>query len=107
MSYDTMDAQVEDLSTYAVNFSDDYYNGLGQALSNSWENNHWNQGWALMLIKSTLIDLAAKDYKREFGSTTESAEQMWPTGIRWAAAGRVYDHFAEEFKLGNFYSQGG
>ena len=104
MSFDTMDAQVEELATYAVNFSSEHYNDLGRQLSRSWESNHWSQSWALMLIKSTLIDAAARDYKQEFGSMTESVEQMWPTGIRWAATCRVYDHFAEEFKLGNFYS---
>ena len=104
MSYDTIDAQVEELSTYAVNFSGPHYNGLGEELSKCWVNNTWTQSWALMRIKSTLIDAAAKDYKVEFGSMTQSAEDMWPTAIRWAATCRVYDHFAEEFKLGNFYS---
>ena len=103
ITFNTVEEQVEDLSTYAVNFSDEHYNDLGRELSKSWENNHWSQGWALMRIKSTLIDAAAKDYKREFGSMTQSAEDMWPTGIRWAATCRVYDHFAEEFKLGNFF----
>ena len=103
MTFDTMDAQVEELSTYAVNFSGPHYNGLGEELSKSWTKGTWSESWALMRIKSTLVDAAAKDYKAEFGSMTQSVEQMWPTAIRWAAACRLYDHFAEEFKLGNFF----
>lgn len=102
-TFNTLEEQVEELSTYSVNFSSPHYNDLGAELSRAWLAGDWDQGWALLRIKTTLMDAAAKDYKAEFGSMTESAEQMWPTGIRWAATCRVYDHFAEEFKLGNFF----
>ena len=104
MSYDTIDAQVEELSTYAVNFSGPHYNDLGEKLSKAWVSGEWDQRHVLSVIRFELLDPAATDYKAEFGSMTQSLDDMWPTGIRWAAACRVYDHFAEEFKLGNFYS---
>ena len=102
-TFNTLEEQVEELSTYSVNFSGPHYNDLGAELSRSWMAGNWSQDWALMRIKTALIDPAGHDYKAEFGSMTESVEQMWPTAIRWAATCRVYDHFAEEFKLGNFY----
>ena len=102
-TFNTVEEQVEELSTYSVNFSGPHYNDLGAELSRAWMAGDWDQSWALLRIKTTLMDAAAKDYKAEFGSMTESAEQMWPTGIRWAATCRVYDHYTEEFKLGNFF----
>jgi len=103
MSYDTIEAQVEELGMYACNFSGEHYNGVGRKLSAAWRDNDWEQRWALDMLYADLVVPAALDYKREFGSMTQSANEMWPNAIRWAVTCQMYDHFVEEFKLGNFY----
>ena len=103
MSYDTMESQVEELAMYACNFSEEHYNYMGRKLSAAWRNGDWSQEWALNMLLIDLVIPAAKDYKREFGSMTQSWHEMWPGAVRGAVTCQMYDHFVDEFKLGNFY----
>ena len=103
MSYDTIESQVEELAMYACNFSGEHYNGVGRKLSDVWRGTAWTQLWALETLYLDLVVPAAIDYKREFGSMTQSWQEMWPDAIRWAVACQMYDHFVDEFKLGNFW----
>ena len=105
MSYDTMESQVEELAMYAANFSGPDYNGTGRKLSTAWVKNVWCQQWALETLYVGLVLPAAIDYKREFGSMTQSVDDMWPEAIRWAVTCQMYDHFVDEFKLGNLWGQ--
>ena len=103
MSYDTIESQVEELAMYACNFSSEHYNGTGRKLSNKWREGNWSQTWALNILYLQLVVPAAKDYKYEFGSMTQSWQEMWPLHVRGAVTCQMYDHFVDEFKLGNFY----
>lgn len=103
MSYDSMEAQVEELVLYASNFSGEHYNGTGRALTREWLGSDWEQAKALKMLYHRLVVPAAKSYKRELGSMTQSVDDMWPEGIRWAAACCLYDHFVSEFEFGNLW----
>lgn len=103
MSYDSMEAQVEELVLYASNFSGERYNGVGRSLTSLWLGPSWDQNNALRILYVRLVHPAAIDYKRELGSMTQSVDDMWPEGIRWAAACCLYDHFVGEFQFGNLW----
>ena len=103
MSYDSMEAQVEELVLYASNFSGEHYNGVGRELTKRWIGPNWDQNKALQMLYDQLVHPAAWSYKRELGSMTQSVDDMWPEGIRWAAACCLYDHFVSEFQFGNLW----
>ena len=103
MSYDTIESQVDELASYASNFSEPHYNGCGLYLSKRWVKGRWDRNAMLNYIKVHLVNAAADDYKRCHGSMTQTSKDIWPNSIRWAAAIRIYDHFVSEFQLGNFY----
>ena len=103
MNEPTMESQVEELAMYACNFSSEHYNDIGRKLSAAWRDGDWDQQWALTTLLVDLVIPAAKDYKREFGSMTQSLHEMFPIAVRGAATCQMYDHFVEEFKLGNLW----
>ena len=109
MSYESLDAQVEELATYACNFSEEHYNPTEKTVCKAWINcgkgDHrkgWNYLRALQYVKKRLIDPAAKDYKREFGSMTQAWNQMWPLNIRQKAAEQVLGMWLGEYEIGNW-----
>ena len=108
MSYESIDAQVTELTMYAVNFSDVHYNQTMRCLAKHWigtnggkAENGWNRMQALRYVKRALIDPAAKDYKREFGSMSQSWTMMWPELVRDKSAEEALDMWLDEFQLGN------
>ena len=108
MSYESLDAQIEELAMYACNFSSEHYNSTDRAIAKAWlrtnkgDREHgWNYMRAFHCVKSNLIDPAAKDYKREFGSMTQGWTDMWPLEIRQRATTSVLDMWLEEYELGN------
>lgn len=108
MSYDSIDAQVHELFSYACNFSDVHYNTACRAICKAWVTHGngdpaagWNYRQAFQYTLKALVNPAAKDYKREFGSMTQSWTQMWPLNVRQQATTDVLDLWLEEFKLGN------
>ena len=109
MSYESLDAQVQELATYAVNFSDEHCNTTEKTICRAWvshgHGDHragWNYLGALQYVKKRLVDPAAKDYKREFGSMTQSWTQMWPLNVRQKAAEQVLDMWLGEYEIGNW-----
>lgn len=107
--YESLEDQVEDLATYAVNFSDEHYNTTEKTVCHSWVScGHgdpgigWNYLRALQYVKKRLIDPAAKDYKREFGSMTQAWNQMWPLNVRQKAAEQVLGMWLDEYAHGNW-----
>ena len=110
MSYESLDAQVQELSTYACNFSDVHYNTTAKAVCRAWVHNDngnpaagWNYLQAFQYTMKALINPAAKDYKREFGSMTQSWSDMWPLNVRQKACSEVLGMWMDEFELGNLY----
>ena len=108
MSYESIEAQVTELTMYAVNFSDVHYNGTDKCIAKHWLKTNggkaekgWHRMQALTYVKRALIDPAAKDYKREFGSMSQSWTMMWPKIVRDMAAVEVLGMWLEEFQLGN------
>jgi len=110
MSYESLDAQVQELSTYACNFSDVHYNTTVKAICKAWihtGNGEPTKGWnylqAFQYTMKALINPAAKDYKREFGSMTQKWSDMWPLNVRQKACSEVLGMWLEEFEIGNLY----
>ena len=110
MSYESLDAQIEELATYSCNFSGVHYNGTCKAICKAWVkggNGNPGAGWdymrAFQFTLRMLINPAAKDYKKEFGSMTQSWVQMWPLSVRHQACTSVLHMWIEEFELGNLY----
>jgi hypothetical protein len=108
MSYESIDAQVTELTMYAVNFSDVHYNQTMRCLAKHWiktdggkAEKGWNRMQALRYVKRALIDPAAKDYKQEFGSMSQSWTMMWPELVRDKSAEEALDMWLDEFQLGN------
>ena len=110
MSYDSLDAQADELFTYAINFSGPHYNGTMKTLCKQWiqhgkgdRQQGWNYLKALTYVNRALIIPAAKDYKRVFGSMTDRWFDYFPPNIRNMAAIRVLNMWLSEFELGNLY----
>ena len=108
MSLESIDAQVTELVMYAVNFSDVHYNGTQRCLAKHWiasdngkAEKGWNRALALRYVKNALINPAAKDYKREFGSMSQSWTMMWPKLVRDKSAEEALDMYLDEFAYGN------
>lgn len=110
MSYESLDAQVDELVLYASNFSCVHYNTTAKAVCKAWVHNDngnpaagWNYLQAFQYTMKALINPAAKDYKREFGSLTQKWSAMWPLAIRQKACSEIMGQWMEEFELGNLY----
>ena len=110
MSYESLDAQVNELVLYACNFSDVHYNTTAKAVCKAWVHNDngnptagWNYLQAFQYTMKALINPAAKDYKREHGSMSQSWSQLWPLTIRQKACSEIMGQWMEEFELGNLY----
>jgi hypothetical protein len=108
MSYESLDAQMTELLMYALNFSDVHYNQSHKCIAKHWLHHRngspaagWDRSKALRYVQNALINPAAKDYKREFGSMSQSWTMMWPKIVRDKAAEEALDMWLDEFQLGN------
>ena len=63
---------------------------------------HFSLDKAIHSIERYCLTPAAKQYKLEMGSMTQSWHQMFPKNVRLEAAESIALEIIAEFKLGNF-----
>jgi hypothetical protein len=110
MSYESIDAQIEELALYCANFSGFHWNSTAKGLCKAWlkyGKGDPAEGWQYLrahaYVMRNLINPAAKDYKRCHGSMTQKWTDMWPLNIRQACCSHVIDMLLDDFELGNLY----
>jgi hypothetical protein len=92
-----------EIEVYALNFSSSHYNGAGSTLSKHYQSGGYSKDRAIKYLERYLITPAAKQYRLEHGSMTDSWYKLFPKQDRLAAAESIADQFLGEFKLGNFW----
>ena len=93
-----------EIEVYALNFSGSHYNGAGRCLQKHYQQGEYSKDRAIKYLERYLITPAAKQYRLEHGSMTDSWFVLFPKADRLLAAESIADQFLSEFKLGNFWS---
>jgi len=103
MSYETLDSIVAELESYATN-TECFIAPVMRTLSKKHRAGIFDYERAIYAVEQYCLIPAAKQYKREFGSMTDSWSGMFPRAIRKQAAKNIVDHALVEFGLGNYWS---
>lgn len=72
-------------------------------LSKHYKRGDFSLDLAIKSIERYCLIPAAKQYKLEHGSMTDSWQSMFPKSVRLEAAETIAHKWAAEFKLGNFW----
>ena len=98
-----MDSEAaRELELYATNVEAYIYPVISN-LSKHWKKGNFSLDLAIKSIERYCLIPAAKQYKIEHGSMTDSWHKMFPKSVRLEAAETIARQWVEEFKLGNFW----
>lgn len=103
MSYETIESIVAELELYATNTSA-FISPVMRTLSKKHRTGNFDLDRAIAYVDRYCLIPAAKQYKREFGSMTDSWQGMFPKAIRLVAAESIVRSAVAEFKLGNYWN---
>lgn len=103
MGFESLDSVVAKLELYATN-TESYIRPIMRTLSKKHRAGIFDYERALHAVERYCLVPAAKQYKREFGSMTDSWSGMFPKAIREQAAKNIVDHALVEFRLGNYWA---
>lgn len=103
MSYETLDSIVAELELYATS-TECFIAPVMRTLSKKHRAGIFDYERAIYAVERYCLIPAAKQYKREFGSITDSWSGMFPKTVRAQAAKNIVDHALTEFRLGNYWS---
>lgn len=90
-----------ELELYATNV-EAFYMPVYKSLSHKYQKGVFSLDLAIKAIERYCLTPAAKQYKLEHGSMTQSWHSMFPKSTRLEAAETIALSMVEEFKLGNF-----
>lgn len=103
MGYDTTESIVAEIEQYATNTSA-FITPVMRTLSKKHQAGNFDLDRAIAYVDRYCLIPAAKQYRREFGSMTDSWSGMFPKAIRMMAAESIVRHAVAEFKLGNYWN---
>lgn len=103
MGYDTAESIAEEIELYATNTSA-FITPVMRTLSKKHRAGNFDLDRAIAYVDRYCLIPAAKQYRREFGSMTDSWSGMFPKAIRMMAAESIVRSAVAEFKLGNYWN---
>lgn len=92
----------KELELYATNVKA-FIHPVIQTLSRHHRSGDFHYDRAIACIERYCLVPAAKQYKMEHGSMTETWHSMFPKPVRMEAAESICDHWIAEFRLGNYW----
>ena len=97
----TLSTEARELELYATNV-EAFICPVVKNLAKHYKRGNFSLDKAIHSIERYCLTPAAKQYKLEFGSMTETWHQMFPKNVRLEAAESIALEIIAEFKLGNF-----
>lgn len=97
----TLSTEAHELELYATNV-DEYITPVVKNLAKHWKRGNFSLDRAIQSIERYCLTPAAKQYKLEMGSMTDSWHSMFPKAARLEAAESIARQVVDEFRLGNF-----
>ena len=97
----TLSTEARELELYATNV-DAYITPVIKNLAKHWKRGNFSLDRAIHSIERYCLTPAAKQYKLEMGSMTDSWHRMFPKAARLEAAESIARQVVDEFRLGNF-----
>ena len=91
-----------ELELYATN-EDAFFKPVVKTLGKKHMNGKFNYERAIHCVERYCLTPAAKQYKLENGSMTQSWHSMFPKSVRLEAAYFIVDELLEEFRIGNYW----
>ena len=97
----TLSTEARELELYATNV-EAFIVPVVKNLAKHYKRGNFSLDKAIHSIERYCLTPAAKQYKLEMGSMTQSWHQMFPKNVRLEAAESIALEIIAEFKLGNF-----
>ena len=97
----SLSTEARELELYATNV-EAYIQPVLKNLAKHYKKGNFSLDKAIHSIERYCLTPAAKQYKLEMGSMTQSWHSMFPKAVRLEAAESIARQTIEEFKLGNF-----
>jgi hypothetical protein len=98
----TTSTEARELELYATNV-EAWIKPVIQTLSKKHRAGVFDYEKAIKCVDRYCLVPAAKQYKLEFGSMTQSWNSMFPRTVRLEAAETIVKEWVAEFKLGNYW----
>ena len=99
----TLSDTARELELYAIN-EQAYFKPVAKTLSKKHMKSEFHYERAIHCVERYCLTPAAKQYKREHGSMTQSWHSMFPKSVRLEAAECIVNELLEEFRLGNYWA---